>query len=403
MEIKVYVDPWKNDKELKRLTSWSIFVTEPVEVDRVFEVTYHVKPEYHTNAQDLASKISYVPLQVKIDVEGGELTKLEERFLTLATAVVVQKSGYKKLWTDYYPNYDAATQLLSWSHNETNDLFYVPPKTPTIGPIELPMLGEDWQYALGPDPILPWIASTVISPSIPTLDYHGIPMVSTEDERESILTLQTSIYRQPCFWVKLALINQLGGGDVWGLERMPTSPMINDEILVKAQFHHFGEDWIKYNENRSQWNDPVILLPWHLNRGSPDDLIQARLFEAAASIIEDASILPWYNSDKQLVTVHISSAKGYHLWLKQLDALPSRTLINVPENTDDGILQWLWDNHLLIKLPNASNHRIRLWSYMDIEKVIIPESSSRKPFDRTLPTIDRANLADAYRAMNFIV
>jgi hypothetical protein len=397
MELTVYVDPWRSKDALAQLKSWASFVSEPVEVDRVFSVTYHIPKKQVKKATEVAQRISYVPFTVELIAEGIE--RLEDRFLSLATAVVVQKTGYRFLWTDFLPNYSRGK--LTWSHRETQDLFYVPPDTPVLAPVVLGALGEEWQWALGPDPMMPWIAGTVIQPPVPFLEYSGIPMVASIDDLDRITMVYASLLEQHCFWIKEHTLNELGGGENWQLQRMPTAPVLDQHVLVKANNPYFNEEWVKSMVIAQSVTQPFVCIPWHNPYGESDELIQVRLFTAAAGLVEDAAILPWYNSRLKLIRVDVPSATALSLWMKQLTQLPSRQILQVPEGTSDGILHWLWDNQLLIKIPLDGGKYVRLYSYLELDKVKVPSEKKGK-FDRTVPPVRRDDLATAYASMGLL-
>jgi hypothetical protein len=296
---KIITDPYKYKKYIKNLE----IIGQPIQYDRVFEITVNNYPE------NLES-IQYQPCFVY-------LVNADKKNISIILDTLTMELEYElsmKL-NDYHPVYLDSINAVQWVNTQSQDTLMLSPTQPKKFEWDVSDLNKD-VYSIGSSELIPYLANDVINPSIKLKKWRHVYIVDNENDDLTLSILLQSKKEEHYFIVPkecYLLVHK----------KYPIKKIkkIGNDVIVQGSTD-LNEEWV-----RSCCHSfvPYIWMSIPINDRYDDTVLQYNLIRAASSILPK-KVLPIVCIDLRLIKVYSDSSDSINEFLEAFDNLPDQDL-----------------------------------------------------------------------------
>jgi hypothetical protein len=278
-------------------------IYQPVEFDRVFQITVHGAPP---------KEIFYE--ECKIELTDRKATVGASLFPTLTHELSFL------LNLDLSPYFTSLDKnVITWTHKLSGQPLMLSPHQKSIlgsmvwsvkglGPSTFPVGVENW---------IPWLAAKK-SPSIQLLKWRDVWLTTTKKEYEYLSTERLSLLQSNVFELSSTIFDKLK--DKWPLQGLVELP--DTKVLVQGTSDYTFE-----------WAQTIGDIPYVYyvpQESLSSSMIQFKLYKTASVLLPDHSILPLLNTKTGLVKIYAESHEAIKQFKIMLDKIITSDLSTTP-------------------------------------------------------------------------
>ncbi len=283
MPVTFITDPIRYEKDLSSLGK---SLTIPIQVDRVFELTYSSIPD------ELLQKIQYKPCSVIVENVNplniaGMLPIVHEELQYILQMDI----------SDYFPSYNDG--LVTWTNQITGDPLYLSPSIPQGWKWDVKAIEK--YFPIGTDPWIPWLIDSQ-STKILLTQWKDVWLVESEELQINLLLEKESLKQNYIMNFPSKQWKMIKG--TWPIKILADNS--SSDVLLQGT-NSFNKDWIYLNSIKSVIPVPVTFWPIP----EPDLPIPIQLFKLYhATHLTTHKLLPIYDRSLQLVKLYTTSEES---------------------------------------------------------------------------------------------